>query len=76
MCNLVGFGIGLFFMLIGGLFFFLNSKNEPKYLKLISLFSFESGIFLLGLLIILISLLDLLGIGSGTCKSDFFNSLD
>lgn len=71
MCNLVGIAIGLFFVLIGGLFLYLNTKDEPKVLKWISLFSFENGAILLGLLIILISLLSLLGIGTGTCESIF-----
>lgn len=71
MCNLVGIGIGLFFVLIGGLFLYLNTKGGPQALKLISIFSFESGAILLGLFIILISLLSLLGIGTVTCKSIF-----
>ncbi|WP_332693580.1 hypothetical protein [Halalkalibacter lacteus] len=73
MCTLIGFGIGLFFLLIGGFFLYLNTKDEPKFLRLISLFSFEGGAILLGLLIILITILPILGIGTGTCESDLFN---
>jgi Na+/H+-dicarboxylate symporter len=73
MCTLIGLGIGLFLLLIGGFFLFLNTKGEPKFLKLISLFSFEGGAILLGLLIILLTILPILGIGTGTCESDFFN---
>lgn len=73
MCTLIGLGIGLFFLLIGGFFLYLNTKDEPEFLRLISLFSFEGGAILLGLLIILITILPLLGIGTGTCESDFFN---
>lgn len=73
MCTLIGLGIGLFFILIGGFFLLLNTKDEPKFFRLISLFSFEVGAILLGLFIILITILPLLGIGTGTCESDFFN---
>ncbi len=73
MCDLIGLGIGLFFLLIGGFFYYFNSKDEPKFLKLISLFSFEGVAILLGLLITLISILSILGIGTGTCESDFLN---
>ncbi|MBS4221894.1 hypothetical protein [Lederbergia citrea] len=71
MCDFIGIGIGLFFVSIGRLFLYLNTKGEQKALKLFSLFSFESGVILLGFLIILISSLSLLGIGTGTCKSIF-----
>lgn len=72
-CNLIGFGIGLFFLMFGGLFLYLNTKDDPKYLRLISLLSFEGGAILLGLLIILMTILPILGFGTGLCKSDFFN---
>ncbi|WP_423407735.1 hypothetical protein AABM38_18675 [Heyndrickxia sp. MSNUG] len=71
MCNLAGIGIGLFFVLIGAFFLYINTKNDPKYLKIFSLISFEAGMVLLGLIIILISVLPLLGIGTGTCESIF-----
>lgn len=73
MCTLIGLGIGLFFLLIGGIFLYLNTKDAPKFFRLISLFSFEGGAILLGLLIILITILPIMGIGTGTCESDFFN---
>ncbi|WP_019412656.1 hypothetical protein [Paenisporosarcina sp. TG20] len=69
MCYLIGIGIGLFFVLIGGLFLYLNTKDDHKYLKLFSLISFEAGIVLLGVIIILVSVLPLIGIGTGTCES-------
>lgn len=72
MCNLIGFGIGLFFISIGGFFLYLNTKDETKFLRIISLFSFEGGAILLGLLIILMTILPIMGIGTGTCESDFF----
>jgi hypothetical protein len=71
MCELVGIGIGLLFMLIGGFFFYLNTKNDHKYLKLFSLISYETGMVLLGLLIILLSVLSMLGVGTGSCESIF-----
>jgi hypothetical protein len=71
MCDLVGIGIGLFFVSIGGLFLYFNAKDDPKYLKLLSLISTEGGMVLLGLIIILISFLSLIGIGTGTCESIF-----
>jgi uncharacterized membrane protein len=73
MCNLVGFLIGLFFLVLGGYFLYFNTKEEPLFSKLISLYSIEGGAFALGILIILVSILETLGIVQGTCKSDFFN---
>ncbi len=72
-CNLIGFGIGFFFLIFGGLFLYVNTKDDPKSLRLISLLSFEGGAILLGLLIVLMTTLPILGIGTGTCESDFFN---
>lgn len=71
MCELVGLGIGLFFVLIGGIFLYLNYKDSPKYFRFFSVISFEAGAVLLGILIILLSVLSLLGVGSGSCESIF-----
>jgi hypothetical protein len=71
MCELIGIGIGLFFVVIGGFFLYLNTKSDYKYLKLFSLISYETGMVLLGLLIIFLSVLSMLGIGTGSCESIF-----
>jgi hypothetical protein len=47
MCNLVGFLIGVFFIVLGGYFLYLNTKDESLFSKLISLLSNEGGVFAL-----------------------------
>ncbi|PEJ48467.1 MULTISPECIES: hypothetical protein [unclassified Bacillus (in: firmicutes)] len=72
-CDLTGFGLGIFLVLLGGMFLFINTKGKSNIIKILSIFSLEGGALLLGLLIALLSILQLLGVGQGTCKSSLFN---